>query len=47
MEIPQSTGRPAAGRIDLLSSSVIACGLAEPAFDRKPKRRRFYYGHAG
>ena len=27
------------GRIDVLSSAVIACGLAEHAFDRKPRRR--------
>ena len=29
------------GRIDVLSSSVIACGLAEPHFDRPAKRRRY------
>ena len=34
------------GRIDLLSSAVIAAGLAEPAFDRRPRRRRFYRGFA-
>ena len=28
------------GRIDVLSAAVIACGLAEHAFDRKPRRRR-------
>ena len=27
------------GRIDVLSAAVIACGLAEQAFDRKPRRR--------
>ena len=27
------------GRIDVLSAGVIACGLAEHAFDRKPRRR--------
>ena len=27
------------GRIDVLSAAVIACGLAEHAFDRKPRRR--------
>ena len=42
--IDRATSR---GRIDLLSSSVIACGLAEPAFDRKPRRRRFYHGSVG
>ena len=42
--IDRATSR---GRIDLLSSSVIACGLAEPAFDRKPRRRRFYRGAVG
>ena len=28
------------GRIDLLSAAVIAAGLAEPLFDKKPRRRR-------
>ena len=42
--IDRATSR---GRIDLLSSTVIACGLAEPAFDRKPRRRRFYMGSVG
>ena len=42
--IDRATSR---GRIDLLSSSVIACGLSEPAFDRKPRRRRFYHGAVG
>ena len=27
------------GRIDVLSAAVIACGLAEPAFDRPARRR--------
>ena len=27
------------GRIDILSAAVIAAGLAEPGFDRKPKRK--------
>ena len=35
--IDRSTSR---GRIDLLSSAVIAAGLAAPAFDRPPPRRR-------
>ena len=35
--LDKSTSR---GRIDLLSSLVIAAGLAEPAFDRPPRRRR-------
>ena len=39
--LDRSTSR---GRIDLLSSSVIAAGLAAPAFDRPPKRRRRFYG---
>ena len=30
------------GRIDTLSSAVIACGLAEPHFDRPAKRRRYH-----
>lgn len=30
------------GRIDVLSSSVIACGLAQPHFDRPAKRRRYH-----
>ena len=34
------------GRIDVLSAAVIACGLAEHAFDRKP-RRRLRHGLAG
>ena len=34
------------GRIDVLSAAVIACGLAEHAFDRKP-RRRLRYALAG
>ena len=34
--LDRSTGR---GRIDVLSAAVIACGLAESAFDR-PRRRR-------
>lgn len=34
------------GRIDVLSAAVIACGLAEPAFDR-PARRRLRYALAG
>ena len=34
--LDKSTGR---GRIDLLSSAVIACGLAAPAFDRPARRR--------
>ena len=29
------------GRIDVLSSTVIACGLAEPVFDRPRRRLRF------
>ena len=36
----------ARGRIDVLSASVIACGLAEHAFDR-PVRRRFRYALVG
>ena len=36
----------ARGRIDVLSAAVIACGLAEPAFDR-PARRRLRYALAG
>ena len=32
------------GRIDVLSSAVIAAGLAEPLMDRRPKRRRRFYG---
>ena len=35
------------GRIDVLSAAVIAAGLAAPAFDRKPRRRRFYLGAVG
>ena len=35
--LDKSTSR---GRIDLLSSAVIAAGLAAPAFDRPPPRRR-------
>ena len=35
--LDKSTSR---GRIDLLSSLVIAAGLAAPAFDRPPRRRR-------
>ena len=35
------------GRIDALSAAVIACGLAEPLMDRKPRRRRFYMGSVG
>ena len=35
------------GRIDVLSAAVIACGLAEHAFDRRPRRRRLSYGLAG
>ena len=27
------------GRIDVLSAAVIAAGLAEPMFDRPPRRR--------
>ncbi len=34
------------GRIDVLSAAVIACGLAEPRFDR-PKRRRLRHALAG
>ena len=34
------------GRIDVLSAAVIACGLAEHAFDRRP-RRRLRYALAG
>ena len=34
------------GRIDVLSAAVIACGLAEPAFDR-PARRRLRSALAG
>ena len=34
------------GRIDLLSAAVIAAGLAEPEFDRKPSRG-VYIGLAG
>ena len=34
------------GRIDVLSAAVIACGLAESAFDR-PSRRRLRYALAG
>ena len=30
----------ARGRIDVLSAAVIACGLAEPRFDRPERRRR-------
>ena len=40
--LDKSTSR---GRIDLLSSAVIAAGLAAPAFDRPP-RRSFYRGVA-
>ena len=36
----------ARGRIDVLSAAVIACGLAEPVFDR-PARRRLRYALAG
>ena len=36
----------ARGRIDVLSAAVIAAGLAEPAFDRPP-RRRLRYALAG
>ena len=36
----------ARGRIDVLSAAVIACGLAEHAFDR-PARRRLRYALAG
>ena len=36
----------ATGRIDVLSATVIAAGLAEPAFDR-PARRRLRYALAG
>ena len=35
--IDRATGR---GRIDVLSAAVIACGLAESAFDRPARRRR-------
>ena len=35
------------GRIDVLSAVVIACGLAEHAFDRAPVRRWRYGGLAG
>ena len=34
------------GRIDVLSAAVIAAGLAEPMFDRPP-RRRFRFAVAG
>ena len=36
----------ARGRIDVLSAAVIACGLAEPVFDR-PARRRLRYALVG
>ena len=32
------------GRIDLLSAAAICAGIAEPMMDRKPKRRRRFYG---
>ena len=32
------------GRIDVLSSTIICAGLAEPLMDRPPKRRRRFYG---
>ncbi len=35
------------GRIDVLSAAVIAAGLAEGAFDRKPRRAWRYRGLAG
>ena len=35
--IDRATGR---GRIDVLSAAVIACGLAESAFDRPARRKR-------
>ncbi len=35
------------GRIDVLSAAVIAAGLAEPFFDRKPRRAWRYRGMAG
>ena len=35
------------GRIDVLSAAVIAAGLAEPAFDRKPRPAWRYRGLAG
>ena len=41
--LDRATGR---GRIDVLSAAVIACGLAESAFDR-PARRRLRYALAG
>ena len=34
--LDRATGR---GRIDVLSAAVIAAGLAEPTFDRRPRRR--------
>ena len=37
--IDRATGR---GRIDVLSAAVIACGLAESAFDRPARRKRRY-----
>ena len=40
--LDRATGR---GRIDVLSAAVIAAGLAEPHFDRNP--RRFRYAVAG
>ena len=37
----------ARGRIDVLSAAVIACGLAESAFDRPARRAWRYHGMAG
>ena len=42
--LDKSTGR---GRIDVLSSAVIAAGLAEPAFDRRARRPWRIAGMAG
>jgi len=41
--LDKSAGR---GRIDVLSAAVIAAGLAEPAFNRKPRRAWRYGGMA-